>query len=64
MGGGRIGRRPLRLSQDPNNAEQIVGFEVELRDALQRELGRRIEFKHYDFKSLIPGLQPATSISP
>ena len=43
--------------QDPNNAEQIVGFEVELRDALQRELGRQIEFKHYDFKSLIPGLQ-------
>ncbi|HBI42193.1 MAG TPA: amino acid ABC transporter permease [Planctomycetales bacterium] len=43
--------------QDPNNAEQIVGFEVDLRDALQRELGRRIEFKHYDFKSLIPGLE-------
>jgi polar amino acid transport system substrate-binding protein len=43
--------------QDPNNAEQIVGFEVELRDALQRELGRQIEFKHYDFKNLIPGLQ-------
>jgi polar amino acid transport system substrate-binding protein len=43
--------------QDPNDAERIVGFEVELRDALQRELSRRIEFKHYDFKSLIPGLE-------
>jgi polar amino acid transport system substrate-binding protein len=43
--------------QDPNNAERIVGFEVELKDALQRELGRQIEFKHYEFKSLIPGLK-------
>jgi polar amino acid transport system substrate-binding protein len=43
--------------QDPNNAEQVVGFEVELKDALQRELGRPIRFKHYDFKSLILGLQ-------
>jgi polar amino acid transport system substrate-binding protein len=64
----RAAERPLLWAADesggapyvfpaPNNAEQIVGFEVELKDALQRELGRRIEFKHYDFKSLIPGLQ-------
>jgi polar amino acid transport system substrate-binding protein len=43
--------------QDPNNPNRVVGFEVELKDALQKELGRPIEFKHYDFKNLIPGLE-------
>ena len=56
MGGRRIGRRPVRLP-GPDNPDRVVGFEVDLKDALQRELGRPIQFKHYDFKSLIPGLQ-------
>ena len=43
--------------QDPNNADRVVGFEVDLKDALEGELGRPIQFKHYDFKNLIPGLQ-------
>lgn len=43
--------------QDPNNADRVVGFEVDLKDALEGELGRPIHFKHYDFKNLIPGLQ-------
>ena len=43
--------------QDPDHPDQVVGFEVDLKDALQRELGRPIEFRHYDFKNLIPGLQ-------
>ena len=43
--------------QDPNNADRVVGFEVDLKDALEGELGRPIRFKHYDFKNLIPGLQ-------
>ncbi len=43
--------------QDPNNVNQVVGFEVDLKDALQKELGRTIQFKHYDFKNLIPGLE-------
>ena len=43
--------------QDPDNADRVVGFEVDLKDALQGELGRPIQFKHYDFKNLIPGLQ-------
>ena len=42
--------------QDPDNLDQVVGFEVDLKDALAKELGRPIEFKHYDFKNLIPGL--------
>ncbi len=65
---GRAAERPLLWAadesggapyvfQDPNNADQVVGFEVELKNLLQRELGRPIEFKHYDFKNLIPGLQ-------
>lgn len=35
----------------------LVGFEVDLKDALARELGRPIEFKQYDFDSLLSGLQ-------
>ena len=43
--------------QDPDNPSRLVGFEVDLKDALEGELGRPIQFKHYDFKNLIPGLQ-------
>ncbi len=43
--------------QDPDNPALLTGFEVDLKDALQRELSRPIRFKHYDFKSLILGLQ-------
>ncbi len=43
--------------QDPDNPDRIVGFEVDLKDALQRGLDRPIKFKHYDFKSLVIGLQ-------
>ncbi|HVS34672.1 MAG TPA: ABC transporter substrate-binding protein/permease [Gemmataceae bacterium] len=43
--------------QDPDRPDRIVGFEADLKDALQKELGRPIEFKHYDFKELVPGLQ-------
>ena len=42
--------------QDPDHLDQVVGFEVDLKDALAKELGRSIQFKHYDFKNLIPGL--------
>jgi polar amino acid transport system substrate-binding protein len=43
--------------QDPNNPDRVVGFEADLKDALQGELGWPIEFKHYDFKNLVPGLE-------
>ncbi len=56
MGGGRIGRRAY-VFQDPNNVDAVVGFEVDLKDALVKELGRPIQFKHYEFKNLVPGLE-------
>ena len=56
LGGGRVGRRSLCLSR-PGQPDRVVGFEVDLKDALAKELGRPIQFKHYDFKNLIPGLQ-------
>ncbi len=45
------------ICKDPHNPNSYVGFEVELAAALEKELGRRIEFVQYDFKSLISGLQ-------
>ena len=44
------------VSMDPDHPGQYVGFEVELRDALQREIGRPIEFKQYSFPKLDSGL--------
>jgi polar amino acid transport system substrate-binding protein len=43
----------FRDSKDP---DRYVGFEVELAAALEKELGRRIEFKQYDYKNLFIGL--------
>jgi polar amino acid transport system substrate-binding protein len=34
----------------------LSGFEVDLKDALARELKRPVEFKQYDFKNLVNGL--------
>ena len=45
------------IFKDPSDINRYVGFEVELAAALGKELGRRIEFVQYDFKSLTPGLQ-------
>ncbi len=45
------------ICKDPKNPNAYVGFEVDLVAALEKELGRRIEFVQYDFKSLISGLQ-------
>src|SRR5262249_32063581 len=44
------------IFKDPKNPGQNIGFEVDLVEALSRELGRPITFKQYDFKSLIAGL--------
>ncbi len=52
--GCRRGRRPPYVSKDPVKGQ--VGFEVELAAALALELGRPIQFKQYNFNSLIPGL--------
>jgi polar amino acid transport system substrate-binding protein len=41
---------------DPQHLGQYVGFEVDLRNALQQEIGRPIEFKQYSFTKLDSGL--------
>jgi polar amino acid transport system substrate-binding protein len=45
------------ICQDPKDPRHYVGFEVELAAALEKELGRTIQFVQYDFKSLVPGLK-------
>lgn len=41
---------------DPQDPQRQRGFEVELAGMLEKELGQRIEFRHYQFGSLISGL--------
>ncbi len=45
------------IFKGPEDPTRNVGFEVDLAEALARELGRPIEFKQYQFASLIPGLE-------
>ena len=52
------------VSMDPDHAGQYVGFEVDLRDALQHEIGRPIEFKQYSFPNSTRGCSAAISTSP
>lgn len=40
----------------PDDPDQRIGFEVDLIDALSKELGRKIDRKHAQFKDLIPSL--------
>ena len=44
------------IFKDPDNPTRNIGFEVDLAEALAKELGRRIEFVQYSFSSLVPGL--------
>jgi polar amino acid transport system substrate-binding protein len=44
------------ISMDPNHRDKYVGFEVELVDAIEKEIGRKIEFKQYAYKQLDQGL--------
>lgn len=44
------------ISMDPDHQGQYIGFEVDLAKALEREVGRRIEFKQYTFPELDSGL--------
>jgi polar amino acid transport system substrate-binding protein len=61
-------QRPLRwgadaeggapfIFHDPQRPGEMIGFEVDLVRALEQELGRPIEFRQYDFKKLLDGLQ-------
>lgn len=45
------------IFSDPQDPRKTVGFEVDLAAALQRELGRRIDFHQYNYESLVSGLE-------
>jgi polar amino acid transport system substrate-binding protein len=45
------------IFNNPQKPEELLGFEVDLIHALERELGRRIEHRQYDFKKLLDGLE-------
>ncbi len=41
---------------DPENPNKVIGFEVDLAEALAREIGRPIEFTLAKFENLLPSL--------
>ena len=45
------------IFQDPNDPERVIGFEVDLAEALSHKLNRPIEWVQYDYMSLLAGLQ-------
>lgn len=45
------------ILRDPANPNRIIGFEVEIADALASALGRQAEFVQNQWDSLIPGLK-------
>ncbi len=45
------------IFKDPKDPAVNIGFEVDLAKELEKELGRRIEWKQYDFRSIVAGLQ-------
>lgn len=55
-GGDAEGGAPYQ-SPDPDDPGRIIGFEVDIADALGRRLGRRPEFVQNQWDGLIPGLQ-------
>jgi polar amino acid transport system substrate-binding protein len=61
-GGDAEGGAPFQL-RDPQDPARVVGFEVEMADALAEVLSRRLgrslraEFVQYDWVSLLPGLE-------
>ena len=55
-GGDLQGGEPY-VFQDPNDPGRIVGFEVEIADAMARRLGVRAAFVQNDWQLLIPALE-------
>jgi polar amino acid transport system substrate-binding protein len=45
------------IFKDAKNPDKNIGFEVDLANALARELGRPIQFKQYEYNSLFSGLE-------
>src|SRR4051794_18304952 len=52
-GGDIQGGEPY-VYDDPDNPGRLVGFEVDIADALARELGVRSEFVQNDWANLVP----------
>lgn len=61
-------KKPLRWAADaeggapyilknPKNVDEYIGFEVDIARALEKQIGRPIEYVQYDFKSLVSGLE-------
>ena len=59
LGRRRAGRRAVRL-RGPGHGGALVGFEVDLADALARALGVRARFVQNDWTTLIPSLERGT----
>src|SRR5262249_23269419 len=55
-GGDVQGGEPY-VFQDPQDGNRLVGFEVEIADALARRLGLRAEFVQNDWQTLLPSLE-------
>ena len=55
-GGDTEGGAPYCL-QDPADPERVIGFEVEIADAIGRELGVKAQFVQCDWKNLVPTLE-------
>lgn len=43
--------------EDPKNPEKLVGFEVDIADALARRLGTKAKFVQADWSNLVPALE-------
>jgi polar amino acid transport system substrate-binding protein len=55
-GGDIQGGEPY-VFEDPSKPERLIGFEVELADALGRSLGVKATFRQADWSNLVPGLE-------
>ena len=55
-GGDAEGGAPYQMP-DPNNPEKIIGFEVDIADALGKRLGMEPRFVQQQWDGLVPGLQ-------
>ncbi|MCC7537389.1 MAG: ABC transporter permease subunit [Deltaproteobacteria bacterium] len=58
-GGDMQGGEPY-VSEDPNRPGKLVGFEVDLAEAIAREMGVRAEFVQNDWSNLVPSLERGT----
>src|SRR5580693_3726231 len=45
------------IYEDPADPTRVIGFEVDIIDAIARRLGVRAELHHYDWSNLVPALE-------